>query len=204
VTDELIAAHRDLPQLMPSLHLPVQSGSDRVLAAMNRRHRTAEYLDTIERLRAARPDLALSSDFIVGFPGETEADFKATLALVHRVGYAQAYSFKYSARPGTPAAEMDTQVGEPVKAERLARLQALLDEQQRSFNAAAVGRTIDVLFERRGRNAGQLAGRSPWMQAVHAEAPVEALGRLERVEITAGHAKSLSGRLAAAGAGACG
>ncbi len=199
VTEELIAAHRDLPQLMPYLHLPVQSGSDRVLAAMNRRHRAADYLDIIERLRAARPDLALSSDFIVGFPGESEADFEATLALVREVSYAQAYSFKYSVRPGTPAAEIDGQVDEPVKAERLARLQALLDEQQRRFNDAAVGHTVDVLFERRGRNAGQLAGRSPWMQAVHADAPAETLGRLARVEITAGHANSLSGRLAAAG-----
>ena len=204
VTDELIAVHRDLPQLMPYLHLPVQSGSDRVLAAMNRRHRAADYLELVERLRAARPDLALSSDFIVGFPGECEADFEATLALVRQVGYAQAYSFKYSARPGTPAAEMDDQIAEPIKAERLARLQALLDEQQQNFNAAAVGHTIDVLFERRGRNAGQLAGRSPWMQAVHAEAPAEALGHLARVEITAGNANSLSGRMASAGAEARG
>lgn len=199
VTEELIAVHRDLPQLMPYLHLPVQSGSDRILAAMNRRHRAADYLDIIERLRAARPDLALSSDFIVGFPGESVADFEATLALVREVGYAQAYSFKYSARPGTPAAEMGDQVAEPVKAERLALLQALLDDQQRHFNAGEVGRTIDVLFERQGRKAGQLAGRSPWMQAVHADAPADTLGHLARVEITAGHAKSLSGRLAVAG-----
>src|SRR5690606_31110980 len=139
--DALIEAHRDEPKLMPYLHLPVQSGSDRILEAMNRRHRAVDYLAIVERLRAARPDLALSSDFIVGFPGETDADFEATLALVEQVGYAQAYSFKYSARPGTPGAAMPDQVPEPVRTERLYRLQELLERQQRGFNAAMLGRT---------------------------------------------------------------
>ena len=166
--DDLIAAHRDVPVLMPYLHLPIQSGSDRILKAMNRRHRAADYLRIVDRLRAARPDIALSGDFIVGFPGESDADFAATLALVRRVRYAQAYSFKYSPRPGTPAAAAD-QVPEAVKAERLAALQALLKEQQAAFNAASIGRTVPVLLERPGRKPGQLVGRSPHMQAVHVD-----------------------------------
>jgi tRNA-2-methylthio-N6-dimethylallyladenosine synthase len=198
MTDELIAAHRDVPALMPYLHLPVQSGSDRVLAAMNRRHGADDFRRLADRLRAARPDLALASDFIVGFPGEGDADFAATLALARDVGFASAYSFKYSARPGTPAAALPDQVPDPVKAERLAALQALLDVQQRAFNQACAGRTLPVLFEREGKRAGQLVGRSPYMQAVHALAPKSLLGLIADVRIVAGHANSLAGeRLAA-------
>src|SRR2546421_3943010 len=170
VDDGLVAAHRDVPQLMPFLHLPVQSGSDRVLAAMNRRHTAGQYKRTVERLRAARPDLALSSDFIVGYPGESEGDFRATLDLVAEIGFAQAFSFKSSPRPGTPAAEAADQVPEPVKAERLAMLQALLQRQQRAFNQSCVGRILPVLFEKLGRPAGQIVGRSPDLQSVHCEA----------------------------------
>ena len=193
--DELIAAHRDEPKLMPFLHLPVQSGSDRVLQAMNRRHRAADYLRTIDKLRTARPDIALSSDFIVGFPGESDDDFAATLALVRSVGFAQAFSFKYSARPGTPAALRDDQVPEPVKVERLAVLQALLDEQQARFNAGFAGRSVDVLFEKRGRHPGQLAGRSPWLQPVHAAAPDTLLGSVATVRVAAVEPNSLAGVL---------
>ncbi|MGF1608128.1 MAG: tRNA (N6-isopentenyl adenosine(37)-C2)-methylthiotransferase MiaB, partial [Kiloniellales bacterium] len=194
--DELIAAHRDVPTLMPYLHLPVQSGSDRILQAMNRRHAADDYLRLVERLRGARPDLALSSDFIVGFPGESDVDFAATLRLVTEVGYAQAYSFKYSPRPGTPAATADGQLPEPVKAERLAMLQALLAEQQAAFNQATVGRTLPVLLERAGRKPGQLVGRSPFMQAVHLDAPERLLGRIAPVAIAAVRPNSLAGRLA--------
>ena len=193
--DELIAAHRDEPTLMPFLHLPVQSGSDRVLQAMNRRHRAADYLRTIDKLRAARPDVALSSDFIVGFPGESDDDFAATLALVRGIGFAQAFSFKYSARPGTPAAVRDDQVPEPVKVERLAVLQALLDKQQARFNAGFAGRSVDVLFEKRGRHPGQLAGRSPWLQPVHATAPDALLGLVATVRVAAVEPNSLAGVL---------
>jgi tRNA-2-methylthio-N6-dimethylallyladenosine synthase len=196
MADDLIEAHRDLPQLMPYLHLPVQSGSDRVLAAMNRAHERSLYLSIIERVRAARPDIALSSDFIVGFPGETEADFAATLDLVEQVGFAQAYSFKYSPRPGTPAADME-QVPEKTKAERLARLQALLDRQQRAFNAACVGREVEVLFEKPGRLPGQLVGRSPYLQPVQAMAPAHLIGTIARVRIVEAGANSLFGELAA-------
>ncbi|MBX6321850.1 MAG: tRNA (N6-isopentenyl adenosine(37)-C2)-methylthiotransferase MiaB [Rhodospirillaceae bacterium] len=190
---DLIAAHADEPKLMPYLHLPVQSGSDRVLAAMNRQHTAADYLRLVERMRAARPDLALSSDFIVGFPGETEADFAATLTLVEAVGYAQAYSFKYSARPGTPAAALPNQVPEAVKDERLARLQALLRRQQRDFNRRAVGRRLDVLLDRRGRHDGQLVGRSPYLQAVHVEAPDDLMGAIVAVDIRSATLNSLGG-----------
>ena len=195
--DGLIAAHRDLPKLMPQLHLPVQSGSDRILAAMNRNHTLRDYLDVVRRLREACPAIALTSDFIVGFPGESEEDFERTLGLVREIGFAQAYSFKYSPRPGTPASVMAGQVADEVKAARLTRLQALLAEQQRAFNRATVGRRLSVLLERRGRRAGQLAGRSPYMQAVHVAAPAELLGEIVPVEITAAHAVSLSGGLAA-------
>jgi tRNA-2-methylthio-N6-dimethylallyladenosine synthase len=191
---ELIAAHGAVPALMPYLHLPVQSGSDRVLAAMNRRYTARDYRAVVERLRHARPDLALSGDFIVGFPGESAADFQATLALVRAVGYAQAYSFKYSPRPGTPAAALEGQVPEPVKAERLAELQAELKRQQRAFNRAAEGRVMPVLFDRPGRHPGQIAGRSPYMQAVHVDAPDLELGSLASVLIEAGHDNSLAGR----------
>jgi tRNA-2-methylthio-N6-dimethylallyladenosine synthase len=205
--EALIAAHGDEPKLMPYLHLPVQSGSDRVLAAMNRQHRVSDYLAIVERLRAVRPDLALSSDFIVGFPGESEADFSATLDLVERVGYAQAYSFKYSARPGTPAASMPDQVPEAVKAERLARLQDLLERQQVAFNNAMRGREIDVLVDRPGRYAGQFAGRSPWLQAVHLAADFDPTNMILRVEIVDVHANSLAGRIvdmSGSRSGACG
>jgi tRNA-2-methylthio-N6-dimethylallyladenosine synthase len=193
--EALIAAHADTPALMPYLHLPVQSGSDKVLRAMNRSHTAAEYLRLIERIRAARPNIALSGDFIVGFPGETEADFEATLALVREVGYASAFSFKYSRRPGTPASAMPRQVDEAVKDARLARLNALLDEQQKAFNAALVGRTVEVLFERPGRHPGQLIGRSPYLQAVHALAPAELIGQIVPVHIDGAAKMSLSGTL---------
>ncbi len=197
--DELIAAHRDLAVLMPYLHLPVQSGSDKILAAMNRRHAAADYLGVVERLRAARPELALSSDFIVGFPGESDTDFADTLRLVTEVGYAQAYSFKFSPRPGTPAADATGQVPEAVKAERLAMLQSLLAEQQIAFNQSCVGREVEVLFEAEGRRAGQLLGRSPFMQAVHVAAPARLKGRLLPVRVESAHPNSLAGRLSEAG-----
>ncbi len=197
--DELIAAHRDLAVLMPYLHLPVQSGSDKILAAMNRRHAAADYLGVVERLRAARPELALSSDFIVGFPGESDTEFADTLRLVTEVGYAQAYSFKYSPRPGTPAADATGQVPEAVKAERLAMLQSLLAEQQIAFNQSCVGREVEVLFEAEGRRAGQLLGRSPFMQAVHVAAPARLKGRLLPVRVESAHPNSLAGRLSEAG-----
>ena len=190
--DALIAAHRDVPQLMPFLHLPVQSGSDSVLAAMNRRHTATEYLRLVERLRAARPDLALSSDFIVGHPGETAADFRATLDLVKKVGFAQAFSFKFSPRPGTPAAAAPHQIAEAEKEARLAALQALLRDQQTAFNAACVGRETDVLFTGPGRHPGQIAGRSPWLQPVHAAGPATLTGHIARVRLTAALPNSLS------------
>ena len=196
--DDLIAAHAEVPALMPYLHLPVQSGSDRILAAMNRKHTAADYRRTVDRLRAARPDLALSSDFIVGFPGETDKDFAATLKLVTEVGYAQAYSFKYSARPGTPAATADGQVPEAEKAARLAALQQLLEAQQAAFNHACIGRTMPVLLDRAGRKPGQMVGRSPWMQAVHVMAPPDQFGRIADIAIDRATANSLAGHLAAA------
>jgi len=198
VDDELIAAHRDVPRLMPFLHLPAQSGSDRVLAAMNRRHTADQYRRLVDRLRAARPDIALSSDFIVGFPGETEADFRATLRLVEDIGFIQAYSFRYSARPGTPAAALAEQVPDTVKAGRLAALQALLNDRQLAFNRCCVGRTMPVLLDRRGRRPGQLVGRSPYMQPVHVAAPDGLLGSIAELRIEAGYANSLSGILATA------
>ncbi|MEX2298997.1 MAG: tRNA (N6-isopentenyl adenosine(37)-C2)-methylthiotransferase MiaB [Dongiaceae bacterium] len=193
--DALIAAHGDEPKLMPFLHLPVQSGSDRVLASMNRQHTAADYRAIIAKLRSARPDLALSSDFIVGFPGESEADFLATLDLIEQVVYAQAYSFKYSARPGTPAASMPDQVPEPVKAERLARLQALIARQQVAFNKAMRGREVDVLVDRPGRYPGQFGGRSPWLQSVHLAADFDPTNSILRVEIVDVHPNSLAGRI---------
>ncbi|MFC3071637.1 tRNA (N6-isopentenyl adenosine(37)-C2)-methylthiotransferase MiaB [Shinella pollutisoli] len=182
--ERLIAAHRDLPKLMPYLHLPVQSGSDRILKAMNRRHTAAEYVALIERIRAVQPDLAISGDFIVGFPGETDEDFEATMRLVETVFYAQAFSFKYSIRPGTPGAEMDGHVAEEVKAERLERLQALLFSQQRAFAARCIGREIDLLLEKPGRMPGQLVGRSPWLQPVNIDAKGSEIGDIIRVRIT--------------------
>ncbi len=194
--DELIEAHRDIGKLMPFLHLPVQSGSDRVLEAMNRRHRADDYRRIVERLRRVRPEIAFSSDFIVGYPGESEADFAATLALVREIGFAQAYSFKYSARPGTPAALLEDQLPDEVKVERLRHLQALLARQQRAFNERSIGERVEVLLERRGRRPGQLAGRSPHMQVVNVAAGDELLGRVVEVEITHARAVSVAGRLA--------
>jgi tRNA-2-methylthio-N6-dimethylallyladenosine synthase len=196
VDDDLIAVHRDLPQLAPQLHLPVQSGSDRILAAMNRRHTRADYLRAIDRLRAARPDLAFTSDFIVGFPGETESDFAATLRLVDEIGYSGAYSFKYSPRPGTPGATMDGQVAEEVKSARLARLQAAINRHGAAFNAGCVGRTFEVLMEKPARDPGQLVGRSPYLQPVHVMAPEALIGAMVPVTIMKTIANSLFGTLA--------
>ena len=193
MTDDLIAAHGDTPKLMPYLHLPVQAGSDRVLKAMNRRHTVDSYLRVIERIRATRPDIAISGDFITGFPGETEADFQATLALVREVRYASAYSFKYSPRPGTPAATAE-QVPEQEKADRLARLQALLTEHQTEFQAGCVGRILSVLIEKPGRHPGQMVGRSPYLQAVHLDCDPDLAGRIIEAEITSAGPNSLAGR----------
>jgi tRNA-2-methylthio-N6-dimethylallyladenosine synthase len=192
----LIAAHRDLPSLMPYLHLPVQSGSDRILAAMNRRHTRADYLAVIARMRAARPDIAFSSDFIVGFPGEREDDVAATLSLVDEVGYAGAFSFKYSPRPGTPAADMPDQIAEEVKSERLYRLQAAIDRRQAAFNAQCRGRVFEVLFEKPGRHPGQIVGRSPYLQPVVVRAPIGMIGEIAAVKMTEVSANSLFGALA--------
>ncbi len=192
----LIAAHRDLPRLMPYLHLPVQSGSDRILAAMNRRHRRCEYLDTIARVRDVRPDMAFSSDFIVGFPGESARDFDATLSLVEEVGYAGAFSFKYSARPGTPAAEMPEQITEQLKSERLQLLQRTIDRHQTRFNAQCIGRTFDVLFEKPGRHPGQIVGRSPYLQSVAVLAPKSMIGQIAPVIVSGIGTNSLLGALA--------
>ncbi len=192
MTEGLIRAHGEVEKLMPFLHLPVQSGSDRVLKAMNRSHTTASYLSIIKRVREARPDIAISGDFIVGFPGETDAEFEDTLEIVRQVNYAQAYSFKYSARPGTPAAEMDGQMPSEVMDERLQRLQTLLNEQQLAFNRATAGRRTSVLLERQGKKPGQLIGKSPWLQSVHLETDA-ALGDLVEVEILSAGPNSLAG-----------
>ncbi len=193
--DGLIAAHAEVQQLMPFLHLPVQSGSDRMLAAMNRRHTAADFLRIVARLRAVRPDLALSSDFIVGHPGETRADFEATLALIRQVEFAQAFSFAYSARPGTPAAASPGQVEEAEKAARLQELQALLREQQAAFNQACVGLTVPVLFTGPGRHPGQVGGRSPWLHPVHLTGPASLIGTETRVKIETARTNSLSASL---------
>ena len=193
--DELIAAHAEVEALMPYLHLPVQSGADRVLSAMNRAHTAESYVRLVEKIRRARPDIAISGDFIVGFPGEREADFEATLQLVREVGYASAFSFKYSRRPGTPAATMPGQVAEEVKDERLARLLALLDEQAMAFNARQVGRVLPVLFEKVGRHDGQIVGRSPYLQAVHAVAPDRLIGQIVPVRMESSARNSLAGVL---------
>jgi tRNA-2-methylthio-N6-dimethylallyladenosine synthase len=195
MNDDLIAVHHDLPELMPQLHLPVQSGSDRILAAMNRRHTRADYLDIVRRLRQARPDLALTSDFIVGFPGETESDFAETLSLVVEVGFSGSFSFKYSQRPGTPGAEMDDQVPEEVKSERLQRLQDVIDRQQETFNRSCVGKRFDVLFEKPGRHKGQIVGRSPYLQPVPVAAPQALIGKIATVIITEAVGNSLLGTL---------
>jgi tRNA-2-methylthio-N6-dimethylallyladenosine synthase len=192
MTEGLIRAHAEVAALMPYLHLPVQSGRDRVLRAMNRSHSAESYLRTIERVRAARPDIAISGDFIVGFPGETDAEFEETLRIVEAVNYAAAFSFKYSARPGTPAAGMDGQVPLAVMDERLQRLQALLNAQQLAFNQASVGRRTQVLIERTGRKPGQMLGKSPWLQSVHLETDA-AIGELVEVELLAAGPNSLAG-----------
>jgi tRNA-2-methylthio-N6-dimethylallyladenosine synthase len=198
MSDDLIAAHGELSSLMPYLHLPVQAGSDRVLAAMNRQHTRDDYLRLVGRLRAARTDLALSSDFIVGFPGETDADFAATLALVREVEFAQAFSFKYSARPGTPAASADAQVPDDVKSRRLGELQFLLSAQQDAFNARSQGRLMPVLFEKPGRLEDQAVGRSPYLQPVHVEGAASLIGTVQTVRIVQVLPNSLKGTLEAA------
>ena len=197
--DDLIAAHRDLPQVMPFLHLPVQAGSDRILAAMNRKHTGDEYRRLIERIREARPDIALSSDFIVGFPGETDADFEDTIRLVDEIGFASSYSFNYSPRPGTPAADLDAQIPREVMNERLYRLQERIEHHRQAFNQAMVGRTVDVLLERAGRYPGQLAGKSPYLQAVQIESAANQIGDIVRVVIEKTSTNSLFGRLAEPG-----
>ena len=191
--DDLISLHATEPKLMPYLHLPFQAGSDRILAAMNRKHTAAEYLALVARIRAVNPALALSTDIIVGFPGETETEFEATLEMVRTVQFAQAYSFKYSARPGTPAATMDGQLPETVKTERLHRLQALLAEQSTRFNAGCIGKIFPVLFEKPGRRVGQLIGRSPYLQSVYADVDARALGQILPVQISAAGPNSLAG-----------
>lgn len=196
VDDALIEAHRDIPAVMPLVHLPVQSGSDRILEAMNRKHTAADYVRTVERFRKVREDVAFSSDFIVGFPGETEEDFSATLALVRQISYAGAYSFKYSPRPGTPAADMQETVTTDVMNERLARLQELIDSQQAAFNAAAIGKTVDVLFERAARNPGQIVGRTAHLQPAHVMASPDIIGQVLPVTIDSLERYSLIGALA--------
>jgi tRNA-2-methylthio-N6-dimethylallyladenosine synthase len=196
MNDDLIAAHCDLPALMPYVHLPVQSGSDRMLAAMNRRHTRKDYLDAIARLRAVRADLAFTSDFIVGFPGETEEDFADTLTLVEEVGYAGAYTFAYSPRPGTPAAEMENQVPVEVSTERLYRLQALITRHQRTFNDSFVGRTVEVLLEKPGKLPGQLVGKTPYLQTVQVMTPRTLIGSELPVTITGTGTNTLFGNLA--------
>jgi len=195
MSDDLIAAHGDLDALMPYLHLPVQAGSDRILRLMNRKHGRQKYFDLIDRIREARPDMALSGDFIVGFPGETDRDFEDTMDLVRRVNYASAFSFMYSPRPGTPAATMAAQVPDAVAKERLHALQALLTEQQVAFNRSLAGRVLPVLFEKKGRHGAQAIGRSPYLQSVHVEDADQLIGRIVPVEIVSGQQNSLSGRL---------
>jgi tRNA-2-methylthio-N6-dimethylallyladenosine synthase len=200
MNEALIAAHRDLPKLMPYLHLPVQAGSDRILKAMNRKHRADDYRAIIAQMRAARPDIAITSDFIVGFPGETDADFEETMRLVREIGFAAAYSFKYSPRPGTKAAEAEDMVPEEAKTERLHALQALILDQQTDFNRSTLEKTVSVLFEKPGRHAGQIAGKSPYLQAVHADIPnggevSEWIGKIADVRITELRSNSLHGEI---------
>ena len=193
--EDLIRAHAELGALMPFLHLPVQSGSDRILNAINRRHNAKDYLQLVERVRRARADIALSSDFIVGFPGETENDFNATLELAKEVDFASTFFFKYSPRPGTPGADLPDQVAEDVKTERLARLQEVVEAQRHAFNAALVGRTVDVLFEKAGRHEGQIGGKTPYLQAVAVNGPETLIGQVAPVEILECRTNSLVGRL---------
>ena len=195
MTDELIELFGSEPKLMPYLHLPVQSGSSKILKAMNRKHKREDYLRIIEKIKSANSDMALSSDFIVGYPGETEEDFSETMSIVREVGYAQAYSFKYSKRPGTPASIMDNQVDEEVKAERLARLQALIFSNQEEFNKKFVGRKIEVLFDRTGKHKGQILGRTPHMQSIYIDNATEYFGQLMEVEVVSSTFNNLHGRL---------
>ncbi len=195
MSDDLIMAHKDLDILMPYLHLPVQSGSNRILKGMNRSHTREQYLQLIERIREARPDIALSGDFIVGFPGETDKDFEQTLDIIRQSNYSSAYSFKYSPRPGTPGALLNNQLSEKAKAERLSELQALLNEQQTAFNLAMVGRTIDVLFDKKGRKEGQIGGRSPYLQPIYLKTNHELIGTIGKVKIISGDKNSLKGEL---------
>jgi tRNA-2-methylthio-N6-dimethylallyladenosine synthase len=195
MTDELIEAHRDNDKLMPYLHLPVQSGSDAILKSMNRRHTRADYMRIIERIKSARPDMAMSGDFIVGFPGETDADFEQTLSIVREAGYASAYTFKYSIRPGTPGAGMDNQVPEAVKTERLTALNSLISSQMRDFGHSVVGRTLDVLIEKPGRQPGQIGGRSPYLQAVHMAGSEDLIGTVQPVMITSARNNSIEGKI---------
>ena len=194
MTDSLIAAHAEIPKLMPYLHLPVQSGSDRILRAMNRSHSTDSYLRIIEKVRAARPDIAISGDFIVGFPGESDSDFEATLRIVDEVGYAAAFSFKYSPRPGTPAASMEDQVGPEMMDERLQRLQARIAEHSLAFNRASIGRETEVLIDRKGRHPGQMIGKSPWLQSVHLQTDAP-LGAIVPVTLLSAGPNSLGGAI---------
>ena len=195
--EELISAHGEVPQLMPYLHLPIQSGSNHILAAMNRRHTNKVYLAVIDKLRSIRPDIALSGDFIVGFPGETNRDFAETLQLVDQVGYSSAYSFKYSPRPGTPAATGKGQVAEEVKAERLESLQQLLNAQQFAFNKATEGQVVDILVERPGRQDGQMSGRSPYMQVVNFIGDASQIGKIVPCKLSAARQNSMTGEILA-------
>ena len=195
MSDEIISCHKDLDKLMPYLHLPVQSGSDKILKSMNRRHTSGDYLKIVEKLYKANPNLRMSSDFIVGFPGETDEDFEATLNIVNQVKYIQAFSFKYSRRPGTPAALMPNQVEEKIKKERLEILQDLLFNYQNQFNQSCIGKTMPVLFESQGRHKGQLIGRTPYMQNLHANIPADQLNKIVNVKITAATTNSLSGKM---------
>lgn len=195
VDEDLIECHKDMPILMPYLHLPIQSGSDKILRAMNRRHTKSQYLDVIDRLREANPQIGFASDFIVAFPGESDEDFQATLDIVDEVKFITAFSFKYSPRPGTPAAEYPNQLPEKVKKERLAILQEKLFAYQTDFNQQTVGKTIEVLFENKGRDAGQLTGRTPWMQNLYAEANGEYLNKIVDVKVESATMNSLSGKI---------
>ncbi|MFH1158071.1 MAG: tRNA (N6-isopentenyl adenosine(37)-C2)-methylthiotransferase MiaB [Pseudomonadota bacterium] len=195
MNDNLIHAHRDIPKLMPFIHLPVQSGSDRMLELMNRKHTVTDYLDTLGKLKEARPDIAISSDFIVGFPGETDADHQATLALARQIGFASCYSFKYSPRPGTPGAAMDGVVPEAVKDARLQELQTLLFDRQRDYNRQSVGAIVPVLFDRKGRRPGQLLGKTPYMQSVYADAPEHLFGRIVNVRIEKATQNGMTGTI---------
>jgi tRNA-2-methylthio-N6-dimethylallyladenosine synthase len=195
MNDNLIAAHRDIAKLMPFLHLPVQSGSDRILDLMNRKHTAAEYLDIIAKMKTARPDVAFSSDFIVGFPGETEEDHQATMELAHTVGFASCYSFKYSPRPGTPGAVMGGVVPEAVKDTRLHELQALLFEQQLKYNETSIGKTMPVLFDRKGSKQGQLLGKTPYMQSVYVDANERLYGETVDVRIERAFQNGITGTI---------